>query len=103
MSQDQAILIYSIMIGRTIDIGRIVYKTMTHTAQSKCEGLWFPSLITAMCKQAGVHWDASEELLHLKLPIDLNLILRQSQTFIGGSSSSTHHLSPLDQDTNSCQ
>ncbi|EOY21729.1 Uncharacterized protein TCM_013839 [Theobroma cacao] len=48
----------------------------------------------AMCKQVGVHWDVSEELLHPKLPIDLNLILRQSQTSTGGCSSSTHHLPP---------
>ncbi|EOY13860.1 Uncharacterized protein TCM_032548 [Theobroma cacao] len=103
VTKDRAILIHSILMGCKIDIGRVIDKAMTQTTQSKRESLWFPSMITAMCKQAGVNWDAIEGLLHLNLPIDLNLILIQPSNSTKGSSSSTHHPLPLDQDTNNCQ
>lgn len=77
ITKDRAIFIHSIMMGLTITFGYVIFKAMTHITKIKQDGLQFLSLIIAMCKMAGVHYDANEELLHLELTIDINLILIQ--------------------------
>ncbi|EOY31998.1 Uncharacterized protein TCM_039394 [Theobroma cacao] len=54
----------------------------------KNDGLWFPSLIIALCNKVSVQWDSSEELLHSKVPIDVRVIYRYFQPSVGGNFSS---------------
>ena len=60
---DQAILIYCILLGKTIDVGSILYAYILHSVKGVSVGICFPSLITAVCGKARVTWGLSEEVI----------------------------------------
>ncbi|XP_073311543.1 uncharacterized protein [Primulina huaijiensis] len=65
--KERAILTFCIMTGRTIDLGQLLQSSMLDYANGNSpSGLLHPSLITALCRNAGVIWDVNEELLKPK-------------------------------------
>ena len=51
---DRAKLVYAIMLDKTMDIGCLIYSRLMYTMTPTSTGIWFPSLVTALCRQAGV-------------------------------------------------
>ncbi|EOY20461.1 Uncharacterized protein TCM_046328, partial [Theobroma cacao] len=84
--KDRAILLYVMVTGKSINVGKLIFNNIVHYAISTRDSIWYPSLITALCKQAGVQWSSEEELLHLKAPLGPNIIHRLVSS-AGGSSS----------------
>ena len=59
--RDRAILLYAIMVRHSVDVGRIIEQQMQISVRTPSLGLYFPSMITAMCARAGVQWSPTEE------------------------------------------
>lgn len=69
LTVERDVLLYAIVTGLTIDVGRLIVDSIIHTVRNRL-GLFFPSLITRLCAQAGVEVNKDEEVLHPKRPID---------------------------------
>lgn len=56
VSQDRLLLLYAVMKGLTIAVGRVIEKEIRYYAvkKQKPAALLFPSLITGICKVFGV-------------------------------------------------
>ena len=89
VAQDRAILIYCILSGKTIDVGSILHAFILHNVKGVSVGLYFPSLITALCEKAGVSWGSSEEVVQPVHTIDTRIMLTFKGWDRGASSSST--------------
>ncbi|EOY08722.1 Uncharacterized protein TCM_023809 [Theobroma cacao] len=76
VTKDRAMLLYAIILGKSIDIGQLIFNSIVHTTRSIRDGLWYPSFITGLCKQVGLQWTSNEELLHLIVPLDKGIIHR---------------------------
>ncbi|EOY08969.1 Uncharacterized protein TCM_024271 [Theobroma cacao] len=76
VTKDRAILLYAIVTKKFIDIGQLIFKNIIMSARSPPNGLWYPSLITALCCQARVVWSPNEELPHPKIPYGGGIIHR---------------------------
>ena len=50
---ERAVLVYAILKGMSIDVGRVLFDSIIHTIKNRL-GLYFPSLITQLCVEAGV-------------------------------------------------
>lgn len=79
VTKERAALVYSIVTGKTVDIGKLVQASILHAA-SGTSTLSMPhsSLITDLCKHAGVTWDKTEESLKTRVPIDVYSRLAKS-------------------------
>lgn len=89
ITKDRAVLLYAMVTGKTINVGKLIFENILHVAGSAKEGIWYLSLITALCKQARVQWSSVEELLHPKVPLDANIVNRlYNYQPPGGNSSS---------------
>lgn len=76
VTRERAILVYTIVTGKSIDVGRLVGQSIRHCRRaSTTGGLAHPSLITALCRQAGVVWGPHEELLNPRSVMDKSFIL----------------------------
>ncbi|EOY19296.1 Uncharacterized protein TCM_044347 [Theobroma cacao] len=89
VTRERGLLIYVIVIGKSINIVQLISNAILHIARTNQDGLWFPSLIAALCGRADVHWDKSEELLHRKAPIDVGFIRRYYDPSIASSNYSS--------------
>lgn len=70
VTKDRAILIYCILQGHTLDVGKMIRSSILHAGRSnKNINLPHSSLITELCQTAGVQWDSSEEVLKPQVPI----------------------------------
>lgn len=70
VTKDRAILIYCILMGHTLDVGKLICSSILHAARSnKNINLPHSSLITELCQTAGVQWDTNEEVLKPQVPI----------------------------------
>ncbi|PIN02048.1 hypothetical protein CDL12_25440 [Handroanthus impetiginosus] len=76
VTADRTLLLYCIMTGKVIDIGKIISDSIIQSANSTRDGLWFLSLITKLCTRAGVKWDKNEELIFSRNLIDNTTMLR---------------------------
>ena len=65
---------YAIKSNRTIDVGLIIHHSIHHGVTKDNAGLYNPSLITALCKVAGVVWSKSEEIQQPKYIIGNKLL-----------------------------
>ena len=74
VTADKAVLIYAILRGMSIDVGRVVFDSNIHTIRKKL-GLYFPSLITQLCLDAGVRHGPYEEAQYPTKPIDDKMII----------------------------
>lgn len=95
VTRDKTILLYAIVSRMSINVGQLVLNSIIQAACSPCDGLWFTSLITALCKKLGVIWDRSEEILHPKVPLDVGIMHKfyahQHLTARGSSSLAPRH------------
>ncbi|EOY31577.1 Uncharacterized protein TCM_038506 [Theobroma cacao] len=74
----------------SINVGQVIFTSIFQAARLPHDGLWYPSLITALCKKVGIHWDKNEEILQPKAPLDadiMNWFYDHELLTIGGSSS----------------
>lgn len=60
----------------TIDVGKIINKSIHKCMQTPHYGFYHPSLITELCRQAGVKWGTNEEMLKPLHIIDRHTIAR---------------------------
>lgn len=63
VSRDRAILLYCIVTGLKFNVGRIIYEEICGCAQKSSGYLWFPSLVSQMCKRSRVGFNDNEETL----------------------------------------
>ncbi|GMN58500.1 hypothetical protein TIFTF001_027608 [Ficus carica] len=63
VSKGHIILLDSIISGRPIDVGAIIFQSLITCAAKKCGSLWFPSLITSLCANSGVPMFDTEQRL----------------------------------------
>ncbi|GMN32815.1 hypothetical protein TIFTF001_049808 [Ficus carica] len=71
------LLLDSIISGRPIDVGKIIFQEHGACPTKKCGSLWFPSLITSLCANNGVPmFDTEERLLFSKGAITKAAIAR---------------------------
>ncbi|KAJ7971626.1 putative S-locus lectin protein kinase family protein [Quillaja saponaria] len=59
VTRDRALLLYAIMKGMNIDVGKIIRSAILQSANGKHLGLCFLFLITELCFAAGFQWDDS--------------------------------------------
>ncbi|GMN48214.1 hypothetical protein TIFTF001_017402 [Ficus carica] len=77
ISKGRILLLDSIILGRPIDVGKIIFQELGACAAKKCGSLWFPSLITSLCANSGVPmFDIEEQLLSSKGAITKTAIAR---------------------------
>ena len=74
VTAEKAVLIYAILRGMSIDVGRVVFDSIIHTIRNKL-GLYFPSLITQLCLDARVRHGANEEAQYPAKPINDKMII----------------------------
>ncbi|GMN68009.1 hypothetical protein TIFTF001_037068 [Ficus carica] len=71
VTKDRAILLYDILSGKSIDVGRLIQQSIKQALRgSTSGGLPHPSLITALCKQVGIPLPIGGEELGTKPEID---------------------------------
>ena len=63
INKDRAILLYCLMTGKSLDVGRFISSHIVQCYKHQSMSLFFPSLITALCVAAGVQYGANEESL----------------------------------------
>ncbi|GMN73106.1 hypothetical protein TIFTF001_053638 [Ficus carica] len=81
VSKDRILLLDSIISGRSINVGTIIFEGLGVCAKKKCGSLWFPALITSLCVRSGVPiFDNEERLLFSKGAIDDSAIARLLQS-----------------------
>ncbi|EOY08220.1 Uncharacterized protein TCM_022566 [Theobroma cacao] len=100
MTKDNAILLYVIVSRTSINVGQLVFNSIVQAIHSPYDGLWYPSLITTLCKKVGVIWERSEVILHPKVPLDVGIIRRfytHGHSTARGSSSLASRHPPLQQ------
>ena len=73
--KDRAILIYYILMGKTIDIGSILHASILHNIRGGSMGLYFPFLIIAFCGRARVTWGPNKEVIQLVHAIDRRMMV----------------------------
>lgn len=64
-----------------INIGQLIYDQLMQAVKSS-KGLWFPALVTKLCKNAGVKIGQGEERIKPRMPTSTR-ILEEPQVFPG--------------------
>ncbi|EOX94212.1 Uncharacterized protein TCM_003712 [Theobroma cacao] len=54
VTRDKAILLHAIIFRMSINVGQVMFNNIVQAAHSPHDALWYPSLITALCKKMGV-------------------------------------------------
>ena len=54
VTRERAILLYALVTGASIDVGRVIFYHYMHSVRAKQGGIMFPSLITSLCALNGV-------------------------------------------------
>ncbi|KAL3833831.1 hypothetical protein ACJIZ3_008567 [Penstemon smallii] len=75
VTMDRALLVYCIVTGKKINVGKVIYGSMEKASKSNAVSLYFPSLITYFCKRAGVPREENESVIYLKMMINLTEVL----------------------------
>lgn len=76
VNKERVILLYSIVMGKLIDVGKIIQQSIRHTRRtSTIGGLGHLSLVTTLCREIDITWKQDEELLHPKSLINMNFIM----------------------------
>lgn len=60
--REPAILLYAILTHLKINVGQLIFRGILQSAEPT-KGYWFPSLVTMLCRQAGVAIEEHEETL----------------------------------------
>lgn len=73
----QAVLLYALVTGKSIDIRKVIYDSIRHTQQgSSTSGLPHSSLICGLCKNVNVVYGKDEIFERLNALIDSKTISR---------------------------
>ena len=67
--RERAILLYSIVEGLIFNVGAVIKPQIGICAGSNSGGLWFPSIITQLCRAHDIHIDESEPHQQPSAPI----------------------------------
>ncbi|GMN59387.1 hypothetical protein TIFTF001_028471 [Ficus carica] len=62
VTKDRALLLYAILTGKSIDVGWVMHATIMSSARTSNRGLYFPLLITGLCKNAKVIYEDGIEV-----------------------------------------
>lgn len=77
VTRERATLLYAIVTGLNVDVGVLINESIKKAIRSKVmSGLSHPSLITRLCKRAGVQWEKEDVTLPPMSVIDHHLISR---------------------------
>ncbi|KAK5838986.1 hypothetical protein PVK06_007737 [Gossypium arboreum] len=60
---DQILLVHSIMQGRKINVGKIIFNKVHRCAQKDVKSLNFPSLITVLCQHINASVQTNEDVV----------------------------------------
>ena len=63
VTKDRAILLYVILSEKSIDVGNLLFSSIIYSSRTSAAGLYYQSLITALCAKAGVQWNVGDELI----------------------------------------
>jgi len=88
IQKKRAILLYCILEGKSINVGELIHSQLQLCAKRNCGKLWFPSLITRVCKIQGVPVDSNEPTVNAVAIVDttLNRITKgESSAHMGGN------------------
>ncbi|KAL3825558.1 hypothetical protein ACJIZ3_021587 [Penstemon smallii] len=75
VTMDRALLVYCIVTGKKINVGKVIYGSMEKVSKSNAVSLYFPSLITDFCIRAGVPREENESVIYKKMMINLPEVL----------------------------
>ncbi|KGN46897.1 hypothetical protein Csa_020731 [Cucumis sativus] len=76
VTKERAILLYAIATKRSVDVGKVIQKSLCNIRKSGMTGgLGHSSLITALCRNEGVVWNEKEELVDPKPIMDKSFIM----------------------------
>ncbi|PON70375.1 hypothetical protein PanWU01x14_080440 [Parasponia andersonii] len=64
VSKEHVSLLYSMLTGKSINVGRMIHREICACAARKSGALFFPSLITSMCRNTRAPYLVNEEKLH---------------------------------------
>ena len=64
--RNRAALIHAIINGYPIDVGKVINEAISYCIKDESLAFVCPSLITSLCKEAGVPWSIDEPLLLVK-------------------------------------
>ncbi|PON79630.1 hypothetical protein PanWU01x14_008620 [Parasponia andersonii] len=87
ISKEHVLLLYSMLTGKSINVRRMIYREICACAMTKLGALFFPSLITRMCRNARAPYLVNEEKPHNIGEIDAIAVARIAQE---GPAESTH-------------
>ena len=87
VSKDRVGLTYAIQMGKSIDVGLIIQKSILKALKILKAGLPHSHLVFELCKEAGVQWVKGDELLHPKRAID-NKTFDVYKNYVGHTSNS---------------
>ncbi|PON35554.1 hypothetical protein PanWU01x14_335450, partial [Parasponia andersonii] len=79
VSKDRMLLLHSMLIGKSINVGRMIHSEIRACAARKTGALFFPSLITRLCRNARAPFLVNEEKLHNTGEIDAIAVARITQ------------------------
>ncbi|PON59596.1 hypothetical protein PanWU01x14_158080 [Parasponia andersonii] len=79
VSKDRMLLLYSMLTGKSINVGRMIHSEIRACAARKSGALFFPSLITQLCRNARAPFLVNEEKLHITGEIDAIAVARITQ------------------------
>ena len=60
---DRMMLLHSVIFGRRVDIGNTIWTEIWNCAKKRKGPLFFPNLITALCRRAGVVEEQFDEVV----------------------------------------
>ena len=66
VAKDRAGLTYAIQMGKSVDVGLVIQRSILNALKIAKAGLPHPHLITELCKRVGVQWGEGEKLLNPK-------------------------------------
>ncbi|KAI9086593.1 hypothetical protein K1719_031454 [Acacia pycnantha] len=85
ISRERALVLYCLLEGKQINVDALIYKELFAALQSTTGNLWFPALITKLCRNVEVIFDSSEErtdlLNHISVAI-VQQILQKAQSTV---------------------
>ncbi|KAF7803082.1 uncharacterized protein G2W53_042193 [Senna tora] len=80
VTKERAFLLYCIVTGQQIDVAEIMMNQVVQAAEKSNPTLFFPCLITALCKKAHVKFSDTDALMSKKWALNLAKIKSARQT-----------------------
>ncbi|KAG9453670.1 hypothetical protein H6P81_006574 [Aristolochia fimbriata] len=71
---NRSYILYAIMIGHPVNVGLQIQEAMQHTCDTVSRGLYYPSLVTALCEAVGIPVRSSEHIVGPEKPLTMTFI-----------------------------